>query len=145
MAVSSVLNAASYQQSAKQIGTDSDAVAVGQTSIAPGEIVSIFDQKTGPQHAVARHARRSSCDSDFQCFIGGTLNTSGLTLQFTVTGTFVTVNFAVNEDLAHVVSDINGATQTLGLGGSVASIRTLAGSSYVGAHFPDVGRRRQYR
>jgi hypothetical protein len=47
MAVTSVVNAASYLQSAKQV-TPPDPVSTGQTSISPGEIISIFGQNLGP-------------------------------------------------------------------------------------------------
>jgi uncharacterized protein (TIGR03437 family) len=71
--------------------------------------------------------------------LAGILNTSGLPLQLTVTGTLVTVLFGINEDLGHVVADINSATQTLGLGNSVASIQTVLGSSYLMLTSPTSG------
>jgi len=139
MAVSSVLNAASYQQSAKQIGTDADPAAVGQTSIAPGEIISIVGQNLGPNTPLPATPGAVPAILTSSAPLAGTLNTSGLTLQFTVTGSLVTVNFAANEDLSHVVGDINTATQTLGLGNSVASIQTILGGSYLVLTSPTSG------
>jgi hypothetical protein len=40
--ISSVVNAGSYLATAIQSGTDANPVATGLTSVAPGEIISIF-------------------------------------------------------------------------------------------------------
>jgi len=51
MAITAVTNAASYLLRSTQVGTNADPVALGQTAIAPGEIISIFGRNLGPAAA----------------------------------------------------------------------------------------------
>jgi len=151
IAVTSVLNAASYQQTAKRAGTDPDPVAPGQTSVAPGEIVSIFGQNLGPPTPLPAAASGMPAILTSGAPLAATFNTTGLltTLQFTVAGasgsTNVTVNFAAdlnvanNESLANIVAYINGVANTAGLGNSVASLQTVLGSSYISLTSPTSG------
>jgi uncharacterized protein (TIGR03437 family) len=149
--VSSVLNAASYQQTTKQVGTNPDPVVAGQTSIAPGEIISIFGRNLGPATPLPATPGATPAILTSSPPLPATLNTSALltTLQFTVTGasgsTNVTANFAAdgnaaaNESLANVVAFINSVTNTAGLGSSVASLQTVPGSNYITLTSPTQG------
>jgi uncharacterized protein (TIGR03437 family) len=151
IAVTSVLNAASYQPAAKQVGTNPDPVMAGQTSIAPGEIVSIFGRNLGPVTPLPATPGATPAILTSSAPLTATLNTSGLltTLQFTVAGasgsTNVTVNFAAdpnvanNESLANIVAHINGVANTAGLGISVASLQTVLGSNYIALTSPASG------
>jgi uncharacterized protein (TIGR03437 family) len=143
IAVTSVLNAASYQQTARQVGTNPDPVMPGQTSVAPGEIVSIFGQNLGPATPLPATPAATPAILTSSAALAATLNTAGLLtpLQFAVTSasgtTNVTVNFAAdlnvsnNETLANIVAYINSVTNTAGLGNSVASFQTAFGSNYI--------------
>jgi uncharacterized protein (TIGR03437 family) len=51
MAITAVTNAASYLLRSTQVGTDADPVALGQTGVSPGEIISIFGRNLGPAAA----------------------------------------------------------------------------------------------
>jgi uncharacterized protein (TIGR03437 family) len=51
MAITAVTNAASYLLRSTQVGTDADPVALGQTAVSPGEIISIFGRNLGPATA----------------------------------------------------------------------------------------------
>ena len=151
IAVTSVLNAGSYQQTAKQVGTNPDPVVPGQTSIAPGEIVSIFGRNLGPVTPLPATPGATPALLTSSAPLAATLNTLGLvsTLQFTVTGasgsTNVSVNFASdpnvanNETLANIVAYINGVTNTAGLGNVVASLQAVLGSNYITLHSPTSG------
>jgi hypothetical protein len=67
IAVSSVLNAASYQQTAKQIGTNPDPVAAGQTDLYRARRNHLhLRPQPGTRHAVTRDSRRGAGDIDFQ-------------------------------------------------------------------------------
>ncbi|PWU02224.1 MAG: hypothetical protein C5B51_21265 [Terriglobia bacterium] len=152
MAVTSVLNAASYQRSSKQIGTDPDPVASGQSSIAPGEIISIFGQNLGP--AIPQPAIPAAMPAvvTSAAALAATLNTAALgsRLQFRVTGsggsTNVTVDFSTDpnspggaESLDNIVSYINQVTTAAGVGGSIASVTAAAGSNYITLTSPTSG------
>jgi uncharacterized protein (TIGR03437 family) len=147
IAVSSVLNAASYQQSAKQSGTNADPVVVGQTSIAPGEIVSIFGQNLGPSTPLPATPGATPAILTSSAPLAGILSTStlGTTLQFTVSGTGVTVNFAGdlkasnNEAPADIAAYINSVTKAAGLVGNVASVQMVLGSNYITLTSPATG------
>jgi uncharacterized protein (TIGR03437 family) len=142
VAVTSVLNAASYQQSAKQIGTNADPVAAGASSIAPGQIVSIFGQNLGPATPLPATPAASPAIVTSATPLAATLNTSALTttLQFAVAGTSgstnVTVNFAGDpnvgaaETLANVVAYINQQTTAANLG-NMAALETVVASTYI--------------
>jgi uncharacterized protein (TIGR03437 family) len=144
MSVTSVLNAASYLRTSKQAGTDVDPVNPGQTSISPGEIISIFGQNLGP--AIPQPALPAATEASVTSWgaLAATLNTAALatTLQFQVTGvagvTGVTVDFAADanspggaETLDNIVIYINQRTMTVGLGGIVASKATVSGLNYL--------------
>jgi len=149
VAVSSVLNAASYAQSAKQTGTNADPVPTGGTSIAPGEIVSIFGQNLGPTTPLpATPAAGPAVITSGT--LPATLDTASLasTLQFQVTSasgsTNVTVNFASDanvgaaETLANVVAYINQQTTAATLG-NLAALQTVAGSTEITLTSPTAG------
>ncbi len=150
VSVSSVLNAASYQQTATQIGTNQDPVTAGQTSIAPGEIVSIFGQNLGPTTPLPATPQAAPAIVSSSAPLNATLNTSALaaTLQFTVTSssgsTPVTVNFASDpnvsnaENLGNIAAYINGITMGLNLG-NMASVNTVLGSTYLTLTSPTTG------
>jgi uncharacterized protein (TIGR03437 family) len=150
VAVTSVLNAASFQQTAKQIGTDQDPVIAGQTSVAPGEIVSIFGQNLGPSTPLPATPSATPAVVTSGAPLAATLSTTGLatTLQLTVTSssgsTNVTVDFSSDahvgaaETLANVVAYINQRATAGGLG-NIASISTVVASTYVTLTSPTTG------
>jgi uncharacterized protein (TIGR03437 family) len=151
--VSSVSNAASYQQTAKQVGTDPDPVTAGKTSISPGEIISIFGQNLGPGTALPATPGAAPAILMSSAPLAGLLDTADLspsTLQFTVASasgsTNVTVDFSAdlahvgkNEKLTDIVAYINQITNGGGLGNSVASLQTVGGSTYVTFTSPTSG------
>jgi uncharacterized protein (TIGR03437 family) len=150
VAVTSVLNAASYEQTAKQIGTNTDPVSAGATSIAPGEIVSIFGQNLGPATPLPATPGASPAVITSTGALGATLDTTALTttLQFSVASssgsTNVTVNFASDpnvgaaETLANVVAYINQQTTTANLG-NMAALETVIASTYITLTSPTAG------
>ena len=101
MAVSSLLDAASYQQSAKQ--PTQTRSRSGKRPSHPARSYPFSARNLGPNTLLPATPDAVPAILTSSASLAGTLNTSGLTLQFTVTGTVVTVNFAVNVDLAHVV------------------------------------------
>jgi uncharacterized protein (TIGR03437 family) len=152
MSVTSVLNAASYLRTSKQAGTDVDPVNAGQTSISPGEIISIFGQNLGP--AIPQPAIPDATEASVTSWgaLAATQNTAalGTMLQFRVTAiagaTNVAVDFAADansaggaESLDNIVIYINQRTSAAGLGGSVASKTTVAGLTYLTLTSPTDG------
>jgi uncharacterized protein (TIGR03437 family) len=150
VAVTAVLNAASYQQTATQIGTNADPVAAGATSIAPGEIVSIFGQNLGPATPLPATPSASPAVVTSGSALAATLNTTTLatTLQFSVASTSgstnITVNFASDpnvgaaETLANIVAYINQQTTAANLG-NMAAIETVVASTYITLTSPASG------
>jgi uncharacterized protein (TIGR03437 family) len=151
VSVSSVLNAASYQQTALQIGTNTDPVTAGQTSIAPDEIVSIFGQNLGPTTPLPATPAASPAILNSSVPLSANLNTLALApapLQFTVTSssssTPVSVNFAsdpnqaAGESLTNIVTYINQMTTSANLG-NLASLNTVLGSTYLTITSPTSG------
>jgi uncharacterized protein (TIGR03437 family) len=150
MAVSSVLNAASYQQSSKQVGTNPDPVAAGLTSVSPGEIISIFGQNLGPATALPATPSASPAIVRSDAPLAATLNTGGLAaaLQFTVTSSggsaAVTASFATDpnvgpaETLANVAAYINSKTTAANLG-NMASLAIVGGSTFLTLTSPTAG------
>ena len=152
MSVTSVLNAASYLRTSKQAGTNVDPVNPGQTSISPGEIISIFGQNLGP--AIPQPALPAATSASITSWgaLAATLNTAALatTLQFRVTSiagaTNVTVDFSADanspggaESLDNIVIYINQRATLAGLVGSVASKTTVAGFTYLTLASPTDG------
>jgi uncharacterized protein (TIGR03437 family) len=150
VSVSGVSNAASYQQTAMQIGTNSDPVSPGQTSVAPGEIVSIFGENLGPGTPSPATPSATPAVVTSSAPLAATLDTTALatTLQFTVTSgsgsTPVTVNFgsdpnvALGESLANIVAYINQVTTADNLG-NMASLSTALGNTYITLTSPTSG------
>jgi len=152
LGVSSVLNAASYQQTAKQVGTDPDPVAAGKTSISPGEIVSIFGQNLGPSTPLPATPGASPAIVISTAPLAGVLDTVDLApsvLQFIVTSalgsTNVNVDFSAdphagkNEALTDIVAYLNQAANGVGLGNSFASLQTFAAATYMVLTSPTSG------
>ena len=148
--ISSVLNAASFQQTSKQIGTNADPVQSGQTSISPAEIVSVFGQNLGPSTPLPATPAASPAVLTSAAPLSATLNTQALatTLQFSVANTLgsspVVVNFAsdpnvsANEALANIVAYINTETTAANLG-NMASLTTASGTTYMTLTSPTSG------
>ncbi|HEV3332218.1 MAG TPA: hypothetical protein VG096_14615 [Bryobacteraceae bacterium] len=156
MSVTSVVNAASYASNAKQIGANADPVNPGQTSIAPGEIITVFGQNLGPSTALPAVPGPSAARLTGGV-LGGTLNTFGLfvpgpdvQLQFSVTNsadvsTPVVVDFTsdtnalgIGESLQDIVNYINGITVAMpALGVNVAEVS--GGGSHITLTAADTG------
>jgi uncharacterized protein (TIGR03437 family) len=152
MAVTSVVNAASYLQTAKQV-TAPDPVSAGQTSVSPGEIVSIFGQNLGPSTPVPAIPGPTPAEISSSPALAASIVTSSLTsLVFQINGAAaantVTVNFTLDpfyttnplgtaEPLANIVAYINQLTKTAGFGSSVASL--TSGGAYITLTSPTVG------
>jgi len=127
MAIQAVVNAASYLQTATQAGTDKNPVGAKETSVAPGEIISIFGQNLGPTGVFAVPPVKDTITSWGP--LPASLNTLGLAvpLAFNVDATNVTVDFSADpkksaaELLADIVAYINGQTQTA-VGANLASV-----------------------
>jgi len=154
MAITSVLNAASGLRGAKQAGTNADPVAAGQTSVAPGEIVSIFGQNLGPAvpfPAIPVAAPGTAISSTPLVVLNtaSLLGSPAVTLQFHVTaagGGNVSVicdftgdlKVGAGEALSDVVAYINKCTTNAGLG-SMASYLSVAGNTYLALTTPTSG------
>jgi hypothetical protein len=141
VAITSALNAASYLHTAKQIGTNPDPVSSGQTSISPGEIISIFGQNLGSAVALPAIpvAAPGTVSSKFPLIAVNTASlTSSTKLQFTIASgsgsTAVNCDFTADpnvgsaETLANAVSYINICGATAGLAGNVAGGSDLRGN-----------------
>jgi uncharacterized protein (TIGR03437 family) len=156
MSVSSVVNAASQAPTAKQVGVATDPVLSGQTSISPGEIITIWGQGFGP--ATPLPAVPGPAPATFTSgTLAATVNTFGLfvpgpdtQLQFNITNnagvlTPVQVDFsadanalAIGESLQDIVDYINGITVALpALGVKVAAVS--GGGTHITLTSPDIG------
>jgi uncharacterized protein (TIGR03437 family) len=147
MAITSVVNAASYSPAAKQIGRDINPVPTGNTAVAPGELISIFGRNLGPAGPLAATGSTAAVVISTAA-LAAKPNTSALatTLQFSVANplgtTAVIVDFtndpkaiAGGEALADIVAYIN--QQTTGTLGNVASLSN--GGSYISLTSPTTG------
>lgn len=156
MSVTSVVNAASYAATAKQVGANTDPVKPGQTSIAPGEIITIFGQNLGPATALpavpgpspailTSHTLAASLNT-YKLYVPGPL----VTLQFTITNLAggaapVVVDFTTDpnaliggETLQQIVDYINSVTVALpALGVDVAAVS--GGNMHITLTSPDTG------
>ncbi|MBV9744737.1 MAG: hypothetical protein JO099_13330 [Acidobacteriia bacterium] len=151
VAVSTVTNAASYQQTSVQPAPNP--VSPGQTSVAPGEIISIFGQNLGPATPTTAPAAATPAVVSSITPVGATLDTLDLgatTLQFTVNPGHVSVvvNFAnpscpahsIAETLANVIACINTiTTATAGILQNMASSYTVNGHTYITLTSPATG------
>jgi len=156
MSVTSVVNAASYASTAKQIGSNPDPVNPGQTSVSPGEIITIFGQNLGPAAPLAAVPGRSAATLT-SATLAPPLNTQGLyvpgpavTLQFSITNasdvaTPVVVDFTSDpnaigggESLQNIVSYINGITVAMpAVAVNVAAVSE--GGTHITLTAPDTG------
>lgn len=150
LSVSTLTNAASYLISASETDVP-DPVASGQTSIAPGEIISIFGQNLGPATPIAATAAPTAPSVSSTIPVPAGLVTTGVVnnLQFAVyPGTApnnpITVSVPINSaacsgSVAAVIICINNVTSTTGgIAQNMASSFTLNGLTYLtlGTNFP---------
>jgi uncharacterized protein (TIGR03437 family) len=143
LTVSTMTNAASFLISASETDVQ-DPVAAGQTSISPGEIISIFGQNLGPQTPIAATAAASAPLLSSTIPLSASIDTTSVVnnLQFDVyPGTnpnnAIQVSVPINNpgcsgSVSAVITCINTVTSTTtGIMQNMASSFTVNGFTYL--------------